>query len=158
MIRITIKRTSGAIEVIDRADLYQSAAHPSQFARAAKANRDAAKADPAKGGKLISIEWIEPEPVPAPPKDAETLAWERWEKARWALSRARDAKEWDDGTGMAWTRETKAAEAVKAERAAYLAEFGEDGAHLAAERRQIAAEKARKEEDYRTSFIGRGID
>ncbi len=153
MVRITVRRTDGTVETVERADMSSAyATDKAMRERIIKANADAAKADPSKGGTVLAIEWVEAV------KDTETVAWERYETAHAAWLVAEDAKDRDNGTGQAYRRAADAEAAMRQARADYVAAHGEDGKHLAASRQAAAAEKARREAEYRRSFVGRGLD
>jgi hypothetical protein len=77
--------------------------------------------------------------------DAETLAWDAVRDARGAVSLAE--------------RHLHEAEAQRdAAMAQYLAVYGQDGEHLAAERREHAALEAERAASYASSFVAQGLD
>ena len=154
MIRVTIERKSGRVEIIDRIDLSRWYAEGNQMERFIVANREAAERDPSKGGRVIRIEWI------APVKDDETLAWARVESALGGLEMARERvqEHREDDVGLEYAALGKAEQGLSAAKAEYIATYGTDGAHMVADRDRKAADTARREAEYANSFVARGLD
>mgnify|MGYP001587804474 CR=1 FL=1 len=152
MLVITIERTDGQVDRVERPDLSRSYADsPRLRAQLIQANANAVQRDPARGGTVLSIEWVEPA------KDAETLAWEHLERTRGVEETAQDAvsdrsEDWD------WQALRTAIDLRKAAEQAYIAQYGLMGKHIAEEREKVQAERQRRIEEYRNSFIGRGLD
>lgn len=98
-----------------------------------------------------SAEWLASRP-------ADDADWQTVLAAREHRETAYRHCAYDDGTGRQFAAYANAERDADAALTAYKATWGDDGPSLAAERNERATDKARRDEEYRQSFVARGLD